>query len=502
VSAKLDLIWKSPGPVSSRFMAATAPVQILNGPIGSGKTTTALMKAIRLASMQATSTRDTSPGPGGRRLPVRKFKLCVVRDTYRQLWKTTMQSWFRRVPQTVGDFTGAENAPATHRITFAPGDGTLVEFHADFVAIGDQAVEDVLRGYEPTAFYLNELDLLAREVMIYAAGRTGRYPGMDEGGPSWHGLLADCNAPILQSWLYEEIFTAPLAEIEAKGVALFRQPSGLDQHAENLPNLPPGYYANQVRLNPDWYVRRMIKNIPGFDRSGKPIYPEFVDALHVPGCELEFTPGLALGIGLDAGLNPAAVFGQRMPNGQRRILDELVGEQGTGPRRFGEDLAKRLHERFPAARKITGYADPSAAYGADKAAGEQSWIEIVAATAGITIVPAPTNALIPRLEAVRRPLTRLIDGEPGLLLSPRCKLVRQGFASGYRFRKLQIATADRYTDEPDKNAFSHPHDALQYWCSADGEDSEVRERKGRQTMLAQQARHVHEWDPFNPEAAR
>lgn len=483
----LSLDWKAPGPVAARFMRSTKPTQILNGPIGSGKTTTCFMKAIRIASRQMPSTRDKK----------RKFKLCVVRDTYRQLWKTTLPSWFKRVPKSVGEFTGAENAPATHRIEFELDDKTVVEFQVDFVAIGENSVEDVLRGYEPTAFYLNEADLLAREVYTYARGRIGRYPDMSEGGPSWYGILMDCNAPELTSWLYLDMFRQTPDD-----VTLLKQPSGFDPRAENLENLPPGYYENQRSGQPDWYIARMLENKPGYSRAGKPIYKDFQDERHVSLSTLKPIPGLKLAIGFDAGLSPAAVFTQRLPNGQRRILRELVSEPGTGPRRFGRNVVQKLQDEFPAFRpsQIIGYADPSAAYGNDKDAGELSWIEMVAAETGITILAAPTNALIPRLEAVRNSLTMLIDGAPALLLDPGCVILREGFNSGYRFKKLPGTEIERYAEEPDKTPHSHPHDALQYVCSAEGGDIEIRDRKEHQFRAAAGAPHVHEWDPFQRSA--
>lgn len=495
---ELNLTWQAPGPVTAAFMASRANVQILNGPIGSGKTTACLMKAIRQAGAQAPSTTRTERF-GGRARRVRRFKLCVVRDTYRQLWGTTMQSWFKRIPREVGEFTGASNAPANHRISFALSDGTMCEFTADFLAIGEHAVEDVLRGYEPTAFYLNEADLLAKEVLTYAQGRVGRFPDMSEGGPSWSGVLLDCNAPELQSWLYQDIFTATPDELAAMGVALFRQPSGLAPEAENLANLPADYYANQVRLAPEWYIERMVKNRPGYSRAGKPVYPDFNDTRHVAGGELSPLKGLPLILGLDAGMSPAAVFGQRRPNGQWLILDEIASEPGTGPIRFAADLARRLRERFPGfdLDSIIAYADPSAQWGADTRAGEKSWIQIVAAKAAIRIRPAPTNKPIPRWEAVRLPLTRLIDGEPGLLLAPRCKVLRAGFNSDYRFRKLQ-GIEERYDEVADKNPASHPHDALQYLLSGGGENAEVHRRAGerRQQAARQHRQPVAAWDPY------
>jgi hypothetical protein len=125
--------------------------------------------------------------------------------------------------QNAGDWTGAENGPAKHVFTFGLPDGTLVDFQIDFIAIGENAAEDVMRGYEPTAFFLNELDLLAEDVLTFARGRVGRYPDMEEGGPSWHGILADCNAPERTSWLYQNIFQK---EAELPDVLLLRQPSG------------------------------------------------------------------------------------------------------------------------------------------------------------------------------------------------------------------------------------------------------------------------------------
>ena len=99
----LNLTWRAPGLVAARFMAAVAPIQIINGPVGSGKTTTAMMKAVRLATRQQPSSHDGV---------TRKFKLCCVRDTYRQIWKTTLPSWHKRFPKDVGDFIGSEGGPA------------------------------------------------------------------------------------------------------------------------------------------------------------------------------------------------------------------------------------------------------------------------------------------------------------------------------------------------------------------------------------------------------
>ncbi len=49
-----------------------------------------------------------------------------------------------------------------------------------------------------------------------------------------------------------------------------------------------------------------------------------------------------------------------------------------------------------------------------------------------------------------------------LALDPRCGVLRKGFNGGYKYRRVQVSGDERFTDEPNKNRYSHPHDALQY----------------------------------------
>lgn len=484
---RLDISWRAPGPVAAAFMADRSRISVINGPPGSGKTTTVGMKLIKLAGEQRISLHHTARGPSGTPVPVRQFRVAAVRDTYRQLWRTTIPSWFERVPRSIGHFTGADGAPAHHVVPFALADGSMIEFEIDFIAIGDNSVEDALRGYQVTGFWLNEMDLCAEEIFDYALTRIPRWPPAAEGGATWSGILGDLNAPALNSWTYKRLFKLTAEQLAANGTALFRQPSGLSAHAENLANLQGGaeYYRKMVVGMPEWMIRKTILNIPGYSRAGKPVYPEFNDAVHVAASPIEIYPKLPLRIGLDAGGHPAAVFTQRLASTRWNVLDELTGEPGTGARRFGRMIAERLRQRFPlfgteGYAGIEAWADPSATYGADKKAGEQDWTQIVAAEAGIRVRPAPTNNPTARWEAVRLPLAEPIeDFQPRFQLDPRCVVLRAGFNAEYRFRKMNTAD-ERYDEQAEKNDASHPHDALQYVLSGGGEDQAIRARRGEE----------------------
>lgn len=454
-----------PGPVAEAFRDSNARVRAIMGPVGSGKTSTCLFEVIPRTLLQPISPIDGE----------RHAKFAFVRDTYRNIEKTLLRSWLDWFPKTMGKFTGGGNDPSLHELRLILPQGgrdIALNIRVEFIALGDNSVEHVMRGWEGTGVYLNELDGLPEEVLSFVLGRCGRYPPKRHGGCGWHGVWADFNAPDTDSWVYKTFVEDKPADFE-----FFRQPSGLSNHAENKDKLPPRYYEDQMKNQPDWYVRRFIKNEFGYSRDGLPVYAdEFADAMHVAATAIE-PADLPIVVGADAGLTPAAVVGQQMPNGQWRVLDELC-TRGMGARRFGEELA-RLLARGYRGLPATGWCDPAAAHGHDKEAGEASWIQIVSQVTGIAFKPAPTNKLIPRLEAVRLPLTRLIDGQqPGLLISPTCKVLRKGFNASYRYRRVQVGGGARYANEPDKTQeASHVHDGLQYMLSGGGEYHEVLGRK-------------------------
>lgn len=469
MSDGLRLDYTPPGPVSAAFIASQAPVRAIMGPIGSGKTTACLMDVTLYAALR----QNPSPIDG-----VRRLKCTVIRDTLINLKRTTIPSWHKNFPETLGDWSGGDKGPWEHRLRFDLRGGSAIDMVVAFIGIGDNAIEDVCRGLETTTAYLNEADLLAPDVLPFIKGRLGRYPEARHGRPAWSGLVCDFNAPDMDNWTYRDFVEAP-----KEGFAFFRQPSGLSPKAENLHNLPDGYYAEAASGMPDWYVRRMIRNEFGYSRDGKPVFEaEFSDDLHVARVELAPAAGLPIVLGCDGGLTPAAVIWQEMPDGQWRALDEITTER-AGPKAFGRELARLLKHRYEGVPIGGAWGDPAATYGADRGAGERDWLAIVSAESGVRFRAAPTNKLIPRLEAWREPMRRLIDGDkPGLLVSPRCRVTRKALNASYRYRRVMIGTAERFSDEPEKShPFSDVIDAGGYGLLGGGVHAEVmgRRRAGR-----------------------
>ena len=79
-----------------------------------------------------------------------------------------------------------------------------------------------------------------------------------------------------------------------------------------------------------------------------------------------------------------------------------------------------------------------------------------------------TNDVALRIESVNSSLVRMVEGRAGLLVDPSCKVLVAGFEGGYHYRRLQV-TGERFTESPEKNRFSHVHDAFQYLMLGGGE---------------------------------
>jgi len=193
------------------------------------------------------------------------------------------------------------------------------------------------------------------------------------------------------------------------------------------------------------------------------VYPEYRDSIHCQ--EFQLLPGLPIHVGIDFGLTPAAVFGQRSAMGQWRWHSELV-TQDMGAVRFAQLLRQAMHERYPGAvfGSITG--DPA---GDTRSQTDETTPFQILHAANVPARPAATNDFIKRRESVAVCLGRLIDGQPGLMVHPQCTVLRKAMAGGYNYKRVQVIGAEKYRNVPDKNHYSHVAEAGQYMMLGAGE---------------------------------
>lgn len=421
-------------PTIREFSRSNAFVRGLMGPFGSGKSSGCVIEIMRRAAAQ-------QPGPDG----IRRSRWAVIRNTYGQLSDTTIKTFMEWMPpDSCGHYVQSE-----HNYTIDKMEGVVCEIM--FRALDRPDHIRNLLSLELTGAWVNEAREIPWSIIDALQGRVGRFPKKVDGGPTWYGIIMDTNPPDDMSGWYHYF-----EDMRPSNAAVFKQPSGQSDAAENIGNLPNGYYQNLALGKSDEFVKVYIDGQYGFVLEGKPVYPEYNDTIHCRECSP--VSGKPIRRGWDFGLTPACTFSQLLPSGQWIVFDEMVATS-MGIDRFSDDVLLHI-EHEHAGYQFEDYADPAGVQRAQT--DEKSCYEIMLSK-GIRVIAGEVAPSL-RIEAVKKPLNTMIAGSPAFLLHPRCKVLRRGFMGGYQYRRMQTSI-EKYADKPEKNDYSHPHDALQYDAS-------------------------------------
>ena len=425
----------TPSLTCGQFMLDDSKMRVLMGPVGSGKSVTSSFEIIRRAGQQ-------NPDSNG----IRKTRAAVVRETARQLADTTIKTfldWFP--PGVCGRYMRT-----TKTYFFKVGD---VECEVMFRALDDADDVANLNSLELTFAWFNECRDIHPDIIDAMSKRIGRYPSARDEPPTWFGMWGDTNPPTMDTWWYyqmEHIDPDDGVSPNDNAWAVFKQPSGRSAHAENIENLPEGYYDIQARS--EEYIRVYIDGEYGLSSAGQPVYKYFRPDYHMANARIVPTINghRPIVVGMDLGLTPAAVLGQSDPRGRALILAEAVSFD-MGVQRFIRTVLKPLiYEQFTGA-PIMIIVDPAGIQRAQT--DERSAVDIIKAE-GFKVMPASTNNPTARLAAVDDYLMRHVDGETAFLVDPTCTALKSAMMGGYRFHPR--------TGAIEKNKHSHIAEALQY----------------------------------------
>ena len=455
-----------PSPTGKLFADSNHFVNLVIGPYGSGKSTMCVQHIVRSAC-------NMPRWFNGRR----RSRWAVVRNTSGELVSTTLQTWLTWFGG-LGDIKKRQKPLLTYEHVFNDGHG-IVELDLIFIALDRPDDVRKVKSLELTGVYLNELSELPQNVLSHFKGRVnGRYPSRSFcADPYWSGIIADTNPPDEDHWIYQdfEVNVTPNYKV-------FHQPSGLitDEKGDFVKDSEGNYVQNMLadnanHLSHDYYPKLAEKQTEGFIKvycggkyglveSGKRVYPEYNDDIHSVA-KLEATQGSSLHLGWDFGLTPACIVIEVTSRGQVKVLKEYIAED-MGIRTFAKNVViPQLSIDFPYNKIGTSTADPAGMAG-DAIMEELSCIGELNQL-GIKTEPAYTNDPEVRINSVRYFLNTLVDGRPALIICRTgCPVLRKGFVSGYHFKRMSISGDERHQDKPNKNKYSHPHDALQYDCIA------------------------------------
>ena len=467
-------------------------VRCVMGCVGSGKSVACCMEIMLRAMAQP-------PGPDG----IRRSRIAIVRDTYKNLKDTTLQTWLAWFPE--GSVSHVNWTPPISvkvgialpelnkdlvdttktRYGFKLDDDTIVELELKCLGLenGVKAMED-LKSLELTGAWVNECQAIRLPLINQLIQRVGRYPGGndDPEKKSISYVIMDTNPPNIGNWYHE------LAEKKRpEGWTFFRQPPALlweelptgEIHyepnvgqragippAENISHHSEGwdYYMKGVGSQSDEFTKVFMCGEYGDTSGGKPVYTMYKDSVHFVDAPIEFKRGAPLILGFDYGLTPACAILQVSPTGQVKALREVTGDNIGMKGFFEQQLRPILINDYGWGAGTTIYAvgDPAGDFRKDT---DESTAAGVLRQFGIPVVPCLTNAISARVESVRVLLSRYSNGRnPDLQISNQCPILREGFLGNYRYATIKGLNSTRLREVPEKNEYSHIHDALQYAC--------------------------------------
>jgi hypothetical protein len=450
---------------ANRFHVDDSRVRLQVGPVGCGKSVSDCIEVFRRGCEQ-------EPGNDG----IRRSRWAIIRNTYPELKKTTIKTWQDWFPE---QYFGPVkwDSPPTHRIQIDDLDIEVI-----FLALDSENAVGKLMSFELTGVYINEMQFIHKKVFDICNQRIDRYPAKKSGAKiTWAGIIADTNPPSTRHWIYNlfeknkpddysvyhyepaliKVNNAPSDvkyAISLDGTIYINNPDA--DYIENVPN--QYYWLNQVSGCTDEQIKVYLLGQYGIIIDGRPVHSEYNDKIHYSHSNLRYNPDVEIGLGWDFGLTPACAIVQFTPTGQLVVLAELYSEH-LGLRDFAENVVlPYLNKNYRFWKE--GYVSRHDPAGQTGAQTDMKNCQEILRELGIRSLPAaPSNAPTPRRDGLKYHLRRLVDGQPGFLVSKDCHQIREGLMGQYQYAKIKANDGlDRYHDKPLKNEFSHICEALEY----------------------------------------
>jgi hypothetical protein len=391
----------------------------------------------------------------------------VARNSFPDLNSATIPD-FRSITDQLpfGKFTNG--APPRWDCRYHRKDGTQVKATILFRSFDGEEDVKKARGMQLSGIWVDEAGEFNKANLDMLIGRVKRYPSKADVPQANFACLFSSNAVPRDHWLHELVVNQPFnwwIGVQPGGVVRRGNHWEVNPNAENLHNLPAGYYQDQLGGKKESWIRQNLANEFVHHSDGRPIHPDFNEQLHVD--DLVPVHGLPVALGMDWGRTPAAVIMQQMPNGRWHVLEEVC-LINAGADKLGKAVRRALNARYDGFTISSSTGDPSGTAMAQTQ--DETPLELFDENSGLYSDPAYTNDFELRVAALDNLLTDLIDGQPAILVDrERCPTLIAGLSGKYQFRRIKVTGDDRYHDKPDKGPESHVCEALHYGLMGEGE---------------------------------
>jgi hypothetical protein len=459
-----------PVPTVDLFHMHPGQVRGIVGPVGSGKTTGATWDVCRYM-----------PEHLADQWGFKRSKWVVVRNTYDELIDTTQA--------TVFEWFGWGKYQKQRKIyTLVHEDDELGTFEVEILFRSCDRIQDLkkFKSLEVTGYWIDESIEVAGEIKRILKTRIGRYPSAKQ-AEKWYKAkfkqvpehlyeykklptgemqrqfktprfgLETTNPPDVEHETYHEFkwltdVPGPVPEKEPlKNHFGFWQPP-----RENEPNLRAGYYDDLIadyKDHPDW-LEMYVDGKPGVIVIGKLVYNNFKRGHHVAKAPLLWS-GIPLVRGWDNSGNIPACIIVGVPSPRVIHVYLEINHDKMNMVQFTKHAIHQCNMKFPGAEWLD-WGDPAGENKFSTRDGGWTSNAQLMRDEGVDVQSSEQNPSA-RYNAVDDQLA-IIDG---FLIDPSCVRLINGFMGGYHYKEVGSNTGI-YMDTPNKNRFSHIHDALQY----------------------------------------
>lgn len=451
----------NPEPTAKRFHDSNKRIRALAGAVGQGKTTAIIFELLALAEMQQPFNNK------------RSSRVVIVRNTYPELESNVVKEFIEWFPPEMLKVVYKKPISMVMRFEHSSGDGTIVDL--DMMAIGLDHPTSVgrLRGWNGSFGWINEADLVHKDIFDMVDQRIGRWPGTSRGGVNWGGILLDYNMPDISNWVYQvlevegfkdrngnsdsEVFRIepPLNRKEGRhdgGYYYNKYTYFENPQAEGVKFHPKGidYWLDYMQNKDDRTIRRFILGEYVPTKDGKPVFECFDPNEHVAEKELFPEPHLPCWAMFDWGHHAACMIFQVDDMGRLRVLDEFykgsIGLNGL----LTDSVAPKLQEKYRGITFSIVKGDPTGrADGIVKDVTPFVAVTQFFEKAGykdIVCGKAITNSIQARYESAEAVMQR----KNILLISPTCTWLINGLAGNYRC-KPRKGVLGEFEPKPDKD---------------------------------------------------
>lgn len=423
-----------PSKTQMQFIISSVLENCLVGPRGEGKTEAGIVAMVTHSTLQEEAFR---PVPWA-----------VVRDTFSNLERTTLQSFLNPMP---GSFAHS----IRDRLMVKDGGRRVIlpgYFDAWFLGCDTSADLNKFQSLQLGGIWMEEVAPAAGIVDIgsgiseevWLMGLTSlRHPVNTQ-----RRAQITLNYPDESHWVWQRFHEFP-----DPARALFRIQVGEnkfidDQYRKNM--------RESLKDRPDM-LARLVEGKTAIVQLGESVMPEYTDR-HRHTEIYNVIKGRECFRFWDGGLSPACVIAQITPRGHFRVLDCLVGRNEGMIQLIKTQVIPILAQRYSGITQWRDFGDPTLKT-PDQSNSSTCAAEIINSELGARFEGGISEWEIRRM-VFKEALTREIEGQPMFMLSQHIQFLHRALKSGWHYHKTNQGVVVR--DIPVKNEYSHPCDALSH----------------------------------------